>query len=481
MTSALSLVLSILALLLVLCLVAMFCFIYAARHKPKSALNNLDYLLVYASQSGQAEQYAKHTATGLIHSGYSVGLISIDELNQDILLSNQTILWMVSTYGEGDGPDTAQPFIEQFFSQTLNLHHQRYAILALGDRRYANFCSFGQGLEQWLNRCGAQALFTSVHVDQMQAQDLAQFAAALSRVAHISLAQYDQAQTWHDLKLQKRQLLNAGSQGTGLYHLQFSLDEHIDWQSGDIALIQCMNTATQIAEFIQKYQLNPEIAEQLRSKNLRSIEDTPFDVNTMTTWPDLPQREYSIASLRNEQHLDLVVRYQVDGLGSSLLTQHLGMHDSIQIAIRANPSFHLDALNTPCIFIGNGSGIAGLMAHLKQRQLTGQHQNWLIYGERQQAFDAIFNEQLTVWQQGQHLTHLDRVYSRDGQQDRYVQDILLRQADRLKDWVAQGAKIYVCGSVNGMAQGVDDALLQVLGQAVVANLKKQQRYLRDVY
>ena len=63
----------------------------------------------------------------------------------------------------------------------------------------------------------------------------------------------------------------------------------------------------------------------------------------------------------------------------------------------------------------------------------------------------------------------------------YVQDVLLQQAEELKRWVADGACVYVCGSLQGMAAGVDAALTGILGEAVVQQLIEDGRYRRDVY
>ncbi len=45
----------------------------------------------------------------------------------------------------------------------------------------------------------------------------------------------------------------------------------------------------------------------------------------------------------------------------------------------------------------------------------------------------------------------------------------------------RGAALYVCGSLHGMAEGVDTALRSILGSAVVDDLLQQGRYRRDVY
>ena len=63
----------------------------------------------------------------------------------------------------------------------------------------------------------------------------------------------------------------------------------------------------------------------------------------------------------------------------------------------------------------------------------------------------------------------------------YVQDRLRESADEVRRWLAQGAAIYICGSLQGMAAGVDQALIDILGAEALEHLIEQGRYRRDVY
>jgi len=59
--------------------------------------------------------------------------------------------------------------------------------------------------------------------------------------------------------------------------------------------------------------------------------------------------------------------------------------------------------------------------------------------------------------------------------------VLLQQAQALRHWLADGACVYVCGSLQGMAAGVDAALKGILGDEAVQRLVEDGRYRRDVY
>jgi sulfite reductase (NADPH) flavoprotein alpha-component len=79
------------------------------------------------------------------------------------------------------------------------------------------------------------------------------------------------------------------------------------------------------------------------------------------------------------------------------------------------------------------------------------------------------------------LEKLDRVYSRDQPERRYVQHRIAECAPQICDWIARGAYVYVCGSLEGMAPGVNAALAAALGEHSVESLSLAGRYRRDVY
>jgi len=76
---------------------------------------------------------------------------------------------------------------------------------------------------------------------------------------------------------------------------------------------------------------------------------------------------------------------------------------------------------------------------------------------------------------------LDLAFSRDQAEKVYVQDVLLQQGEELRRWIDEGACVYVCGSLQGMAGGVDAALKGLLGEELVERLIEDGRYRRDVY
>ncbi|RZI67365.1 MAG: flavodoxin, partial [Pseudomonas sp.] len=200
----------------------------------------------------------------------------------------------------------------------------------------------------------------------------------------------------------------------------------------------------------------------------------------------LAMREYSIASIPEDGVLQLIVRQELHpdgrlGLCSGWLTEHAAVGGAISLRVRRNSGFHLPAESAPMILIGNGTGLAGLRSLLKARVASGEQRNWLLFGERHAAHDFHCADELKGWLASGELARLDLAFSRDQAEKIYVQDRVREAADELRRWLAEGAVIYICGSLEGMAAGVDATLNALLGEDAVRDLIEQGRYRRDVY
>ncbi|MBB1626686.1 sulfite reductase subunit alpha [Achromobacter sp. UMC71] len=439
----------------------------AARQDLDAPAAQDDMLVAYASQTGYAEALAAQTADALRAGGLTVRVTPLGQLDAARLASYRRVLFIASTYGEGDPPDAAAAFAGQVMQSGArpaapaagaSLPHRetpttlaglQYAVLALGDSDYAHFCGFGHRLDDWLHAQGAAPLFDLVEVDDGDPAALRHWQHHLGLLAGRSDLPDWQAPAYESWRLARRELLNPGSQGGPCYLLTLTPPDAATpaWQAGDIA------------------EVGPR---QMRGG------------------PLMAHREYSIASLPADGTLQLLVRQMraADGglgLGSGWLTHIAQTGDEIALRVRGNRNFHAPQDGRPLILVGNGTGLAGLRALIKARRMAGHRRNWLVFGERNAAHDGFCRDEIEAWHRDGTLARVDTVYSRDQAERRYVQHCLLEQAERVKAWVDDGAAIYVCGSLQGMAGGVDAALRQMLGDDPLQTMLHDGRYRRDVY
>jgi len=470
-----------------------------ALEKPHGETSGIASILVaYASQTGFAEQLARQTAQSLTAAGTPARLAGLGTLDAPTIRAAGRVLFVVSTTGEGDAPDSAAAFERHSLPRTVALDGLRYGLLALGDRDYQDFCGFGWRLQHWLAQGGAQPLFDPVEVDNGDDGALRHWQHHLSRLSGAVELPDWQRPPYRRWQLIERRLLNPGSVGSACFHVALRpLDAELVWQAGDLVEVEPRHAASKVALWLDATGFDGTLLlddhrESLASRLSRSHLPSPDQVtgtsaeHLVANLQALPHREYSIASLPADGALHLLVRLMkrddgTPGIGSGWLTQDVAVGDEIALRIRSNPGFHAPEHDMPLILIGNGTGLAGLRALLKARVAAGHRRNWLLFGERHIATDFFHRADIEGWQRSGHIERLDLAWSRDSATPVYVQQRLAEAAEMLREWVAQGAAIYVCGSLAGMAPGVDAVLRDVLGAEQVEALRMSGRYRRDVY
>ncbi|THF49236.1 diflavin oxidoreductase [Allorhizobium terrae] len=217
----------------------------------------------------------------------------------------------------------------------------------------------------------------------------------------------------------------------------------------------------------------------------------------------LTHRCYSIASsplvVPQKVHLTIgSLRYmrgnrKYHGTCSSFLTNRLVDGTVADMFVLPNNHFRLPSdPSTPIIMVGPGTGIAPFRAFLQERRAIGaKGRNWLFFGDRNYHGDFIYRDEVLGHVRDGILTRLDLAFSRDQSEKIYVQTRMQDKGADLYDWLEQGASFYVCGDASRMARDVEKTLIEIvarhggmsapMAQDYVARMKREKRYLRDVY
>ena len=181
------------------------------------------------------------------------------------------------------------------------------------------------------------------------------------------------------------------------------------------------------------------------------------------------------------------------GVCSTFLADRIDAGATAGVFIAKNTSFRLPADDTvPIIMVGPGTGIAPFRAFLHERQARGATgRNWLFFGDQRREADFIYADELDELTSEGILTRLDLAFSRDQEEKVYVQDRMRENGAELFAWLQDGAYLYVCGDATYMSKDVDATLHDIVAEyggldadaaaEYVATLRKEKRYLKDVY
>ena len=125
-----------------------------------------DIAVLYATMTGNARECAERTASSLGKAGLSARVHDLGHYDPRNLLEETTVLLAISTWGEGEPPDDGVGFFDYVKSlEDAPLQQLRFAVFALGDTSYDNFCQCGRVLDRMLEERGGTRLLERIDND----------------------------------------------------------------------------------------------------------------------------------------------------------------------------------------------------------------------------------------------------------------------------------------------------------------------------
>jgi sulfite reductase (NADPH) flavoprotein alpha-component len=120
----------------------------------------------FGTETGNSEALAKQTAKFLQSRGFESHAINLDKISSSALAGEAYALIVISTFGDGDPPDSAKAFYTELHAPDHpRLSELRYSVLALGDRNYERFCQCGKDIDVRLETLGGQRIYQLAECD----------------------------------------------------------------------------------------------------------------------------------------------------------------------------------------------------------------------------------------------------------------------------------------------------------------------------
>lgn len=239
--------------------------------------------IIYGSQTGNAKGAAAAIQKQAEAQGLPVTLVSMADYKPKQLKKESHLLVVVSTYGEGEPPESAVDLFEQLKKGKIGkLEGLKFAVLGLGDSSYEFFCQTGKDFDGFLSKAGAERIYelASLDVDYQEAakawgeQAVKAVAATLSASgsagAATSLAGAVQTAVGHSqyhkenpfpARLSVNQKITGRDSTKDIRHIEINLeDSGITYQPGDALGIWFDNDTSLVGEVLALTELRGDEA-----------------------------------------------------------------------------------------------------------------------------------------------------------------------------------------------------------------------------
>jgi sulfite reductase (NADPH) flavoprotein alpha-component len=282
--------------------------------------------------------------------------------------------------------------------------------------------------------------------------------------------------------------------GTSLPLVQ-ALRQHLDLTIPGARFLEFWATASG-SETLRQWCAEPATVQRQYLKQVQLLDlisrypATPAPQDFVEALRPLQPRLYDVAnSLRampGELHLNVQAwRYSFAERTEAGIASHhlrdLNPGDSVRLYPHRNARFHLpDDHRAPLVLIAAGTGVAPYRAFVQEfSQRQAPPPCWLAFTEHCFEQDFLYQSE---WQNAHHkklLRHVDAVF-RAEQPEATLATALLGNAQRLRQWLDEGAHLYFSGDKDTLS-ACEDALSASLGATDWKTLNQQKRLHRNLY
>ncbi len=251
--------------------------------------------ILFGTQTGNAEEVAHEAAELAKSKGFAPRVAELDAVEMNQLAAMESLIVVISTYGEGEMPDNAELFWEALSASTApRLEQLSYGVLALGDTSYEHFCQAGKVIDTRLEQLGAKRLSDRVDCDvdfeepatkwlQGTLPDAGSVVAVASETAPAekpAKSAYSRKNPYVATMVDNR-ILSGAQSAKEIRHLAFDLGESgLTYEAGDALSVMPVNAPDLVDALLTRIGVGAETAVEGHDAPFGQLLSTGFEIMT---------------------------------------------------------------------------------------------------------------------------------------------------------------------------------------------------------
>ncbi|WP_193214035.1 assimilatory sulfite reductase (NADPH) flavoprotein subunit [Luteolibacter marinus] len=257
--------------------------------------------VLYGTESGNAEKLADLSAKIAKKKGFKASVKNMSEITPANLAKVDNLLVIVSTWGEGDPPESATSFYNEIMTGVaVDLKKLSFSVCALGDTSYERFCQVGKDLDARLEQLGGRRIsprqdcdvdFEEPHAQWLEAA-LAAFGPSASATVQVSGPAAAAATTEFGKKnpypseLLEKVLLNGKGTSKETWHYELGLDgSGLSYEPGDALAVVPVNPPDVIDGILKAAKLNGSETVEVKGVGAKLLADAlreDYDITALS-------------------------------------------------------------------------------------------------------------------------------------------------------------------------------------------------------
>jgi len=227
--------------------------------------------LAYGTETGNSKKLATQLAGIAKKKGITVKLVSLDQYRLTDLSKEEYFFIVISTQGEGEPPMLAKKFYDHIHESLIDLKKMKFAVLALGDSSYAQFCLTGEEVDARLEALGAHRMLPLKKCDVEYEADGLYWIENVSTALQTSVGsvpQITESVSSEEKKVKKKYYkgkiftstnLNDRGSNKETYHVEISSDDDLDYLPGDALGIIPPNSEEAVRRVLKITGIDPKL------------------------------------------------------------------------------------------------------------------------------------------------------------------------------------------------------------------------------